>query len=209
MIGMENKMTNPFDLKITCVRLTYSDKMKESLKYKREYEEIEILIRCQERNNIICNIACELKDNTLVLFHYNEHGENLYDQICKNVKEKNLSKEVILCDGSEWNLQQQLPMNDENIILASHPQVYNEKFEIPFIDNIVFAVPWKSEIINSHSIGEGLSLKVGKTHCHLYDLMDDLSTEEWGSSFARRAVERWKVYKEREDKPEAGRIKVN
>jgi len=46
---------------------------------------------------------------------------------------------------------------------------------IPAVENIVNGHPVKSKITFLQSIGRGLRLKEGKTHCNLFDIGDSLA----------------------------------
>ena len=67
---------------------------------------------------------------------------------------------------------------------------------IPSIENVIFASPSKSKIRNLQSIGRGLRLKEGKTHCNLYDISDDLHWKSWKNHTLGHFAERLKTYSE-------------
>jgi superfamily II DNA or RNA helicase len=67
---------------------------------------------------------------------------------------------------------------------------------IPSIENVIFASPSKSKIRNLQSIGRGLRLKNGKTHCNLYDISDDLHWKSWRNHTLGHLAERLKTYAE-------------
>lgn len=211
----EDNSSNPFNLKTTCIRLKHSQQMRKLTRFKHVYEETALLVQHSNRNNFICDLSCKLKGNTLVLFHYIEkHGELLYKQIETKVKKDRADKNVLFSAGiidisDEETLREEMHRNNENIILSSHSRVYDRDFKISSVDNIILAVPWKDEIRNSYSIGKGLSLKEGKTHANLYDLMDDMQTLDWTNHFTRRAKNRMKVYAQEKNVIKTMSVEIN
>jgi superfamily II DNA or RNA helicase len=93
-----------------------------------------------------------------------------------------------ICEGEE-----------DAIIIASYG-TFSTGINIPSIENVIFASPSKSKIRNLQSIGRGLRLKNGKTHCNLYDLADDLHWKSWKNHTLSHAAERYKTYAEEEFK---------
>jgi superfamily II DNA or RNA helicase len=67
---------------------------------------------------------------------------------------------------------------------------------MPSIENVIFASPSKSKIRNLQSIGRGLRLNEGKTHCNLYDIADDLTYKSWKNHTLNHFLERVKLYSE-------------
>ena len=81
------------------------------------------------------------------------------------------------------------------IIVASFG-TFSTGINIPSLENVIFASPSKSKIRNLQSIGRGLRLKDGKTHCNLYDIADDLHWKSWKNHTLNHAAERYKTYAE-------------
>ena len=65
---------------------------------------------------------------------------------------------------------------------------------IPSIENIIFASPSKSVIRVLQSVGRGLRLNTGKSHCNLYDLTDDLHWKGWKNHTLKHGADRYKIY---------------
>jgi superfamily II DNA or RNA helicase len=89
---------------------------------------------------------------------------------------------------------------ENNAIIIASFGVYSTGINIPSIENVIFASPSKSKIRNLQSIGRGLRLKEGKTHCNLYDIADDLHWKSWKNHTLNHAAERYKTYAEEEFK---------
>ena len=81
------------------------------------------------------------------------------------------------------------------IIIASYA-TYQQGINIPSIENIIFASPTKSKIRSLQSIGRGLRLNDGKTHCTLFDIADDLSWKKSKNHTLKHLTERLKIYSE-------------
>jgi superfamily II DNA or RNA helicase len=88
---------------------------------------------------------------------------------------------------------------DNAIIIASFG-VFSTGVNIPSIENVIFASPSKSKIRNLQSIGRGLRLKNGKTHCNLFDISDDLSWKSKKNHTMNHFTERLKTYTEEQFK---------
>ena len=84
---------------------------------------------------------------------------------------------------------------NDAIIVASYG-VFSTGVNIPSIENVIFASPTKSKIRNLQSIGRGLRLKDGKTHCKLFDVADDISWKSKSNHTLRHLKERVKIYAE-------------
>jgi superfamily II DNA or RNA helicase len=84
---------------------------------------------------------------------------------------------------------------NDAIILASYG-VFSTGINIPSIENVIFASPTKSKIRNLQSIGRGLRLKEGKTHCNLFDIADDLHWKSWKNHTLRHLQDRVQIYAE-------------
>lgn len=192
------------DLKITALLLKYSDEVRKSVapkvvdgkKITLDYQdEIDMLVQSEKRNKFIRNLALGCKGNTLVLFQFVEkHGAPLYEMI----KERAGDRPVyfihgdIKVDEREY-IRKILSTQTDAIVVASFGTT-STGINIPSIENIIFASPSKSIIRNLQSIGRGLRLNKGKTHCNLYDLTDDLHWKSWKNHTLKHGAERYKLY---------------
>ena len=192
------------DLKITALLLKYSDEVRKSVapkvvdgkKITLDYQdEIDMLVQSEKRNKFIRNLALGCQGNTLVLFQFVEkHGAPLYEMI----KERAGDRPVyfihgeIKVDEREY-VRKILSTQTDAIVVASFGTT-STGINIPSIENIIFASPSKSIIRNLQSIGRGLRLNKGKTHCNLYDLTDDLHWKSWKNHTLKHGAERYKLY---------------
>jgi superfamily II DNA or RNA helicase len=189
-------------LNITCVLLKYPEEVRKGRKNNTYQEEMDFIVGNEARNKFIRNLAIKSSGNTLVLFQYVEkHGKVLLDLI--NAKAHDKRKIFFVYGGTETADREAIRKitegEDDTIIIASYG-TFSTGINIPSIENVIFASPSKSKIRNLQSIGRGLRLKDGKTHCNLYDLADDLHWKSWKNHTLGHAAERYKTYAEEEFK---------
>lgn len=182
-------------LKITALLLKHGDETRKSMNKADYPTEVDFLVSCDRRNRFIRNLAVNSKGNTLVLFQLVEkHGEPLYEMI----KEKAEDRPVYIIHGDvpvkeREAIRRRLATETNAIIVASYGTM-STGINIPSIENIVFASPSKSVIRVLQSIGRGLRLNTGKSHCNLYDLTDDLHWKSWKNHTLKHGAERYKIY---------------
>ena len=138
-------------------------------------EEIDYLVSCQRRNNLIVNLSAGLSGNSLILFERVEkHGKVLYKQL----QEKYPDKDVYLIyggvkSGKREEIRKVLEHKENAIIIASY-QTFQAGINIKKLHNVIFASPSKSKIRVFQSIGRGLRTHSTKSEAVLYDISDDL-----------------------------------
>ena len=186
------------NLNITCVILKYSEEIRKAQKNMTYQDEMDFIVTNEARNKFIRNLAVKSEGNTLVLFQYVEkHGKVLYEAIKNKAHDKR--KIFFVYGGTETSDRESIRHITEGesdaIIIASFG-TFSTGINIPSIENVIFASPSKSKIRNLQSIGRGLRLKEGKTHCNLYDLADDLHWKSWKNHTLNHAAERYKTYAE-------------
>ena len=186
------------NLKIKCLVLKY-DEITRKIRNKNSYQsEMDFLVTHEKRNRFIRNLAVNCEGNTLILFQYVEkHGKILYDMIKAKVHEDR--KVFFIYGGTEVEAREEArklaEKENDALILASFG-VFSTGVNIPSIQNVIFASPSKSKIRNLQSIGRGLRLKDGKTHCNLFDIADDLHWKSWKNHTLRHLQERVQTYAE-------------
>ena len=186
------------NLNITCVILKYSEEIRKAQKNMTYQDEMDFIVSNEARNKFIRNLAVKSEGNTLVLFQYVEkHGKVLYEAIKNKAHDKR--KIFFVYGGTETSDRESIRHITEGesdaIIIASFG-TFSTGINIPSIENVIFASPSKSKIRNLQSIGRGLRLKEGKTHCNLYDIADDLHWKSWKNHTLNHAAERYKTYAE-------------
>lgn len=189
-------------LNISCVVFKYPEDVRQSRKNNTYQDEIDWIVSNEKRNKFIRNLALKNTGNTLVLFQYVEkHGKILYEMIKQKAHDDR--KIFFVYGGTETSDREAIrhitELENDAIIVASFG-TFSTGINIPSIENVIFASPSKSKIRNLQSIGRGLRLKNGKTHCNLYDLADDLHWKSWKNHTLNHAAERYRTYTEEEFK---------
>lgn len=186
------------NLKIKCLILKYDEITRKTMKGMPYQKEMDFLVDHSGRNKFIRNLAASCEGNTLVLFNYVErHGVPLYEMIKRKVGD---TREVILIHGgikTEDRELARITANEQsNVIIVASYATMSTGVNIPSIQNVIFASSSKSKIRNLQSIGRGLRLKDGKTHCNLFDIADDLHWKSWKNHTLNHLQERIKTYAE-------------
>lgn len=187
------------NLKIRALLFKYTDEIRKANAKLDFPQEIDFLVTNAKRNRFISNLAVGCKGNTLVLFQFVErHGEPLFQQI--NEKAQFDGRPVYFIHGGidveeRESIRNVLSSQDNAIVVASFGTM-STGINIPSIENIIFASPTKSVIRVLQSIGRGLRLNTGKTHCTLYDITDDMHWKSWKNHTLKHGAERYKIYAE-------------
>ena len=143
-------------------------------------EEMDYLVSNDARNIFIVNLVRSLKGNTLVLFQYVEkHGVILHSMMSNTDMGGNLHYVYGGTDTEDREAVRGIvEKNNEDTILASYG-TFSTGVNIKRIDNIVFASPSKSRIRNLQSIGRGLRKTNDKDKLRLFDIADDLQSDNY------------------------------
>jgi superfamily II DNA or RNA helicase len=182
-------------LQITSLLLKHPEDVRKAHS-KMEYDvEVDYIVGCEKRNKFIRNLSLICKGNTLVLFQFVEkHGEPLYEMI----KSKAGDRPVYIIHGGvnvkEREAIRRKLATESNAIVVSSYGTMSTGINIPSIENIIFASPSKSVIRVLQSVGRGLRLNTGKSHCNLYDLTDDLHWKGWKNHTLKHGADRYKIY---------------
>jgi len=185
-------------LNITCLILKYSEEIRQTNKNNKYQEEMDWIVSHEPRNKFIRNLALKSTGNTLVLFQYVEkHGKVLYEMIKQQAhKDRKVFFVYGGTDTSDREAIRHITEGEDDAIIIASFGTFSTGINIPSIENVIFASPSKSKIRNLQSIGRGLRLKKGKTHCNLYDMADDLHWKSWKNHTLNHAAERYKTYAE-------------
>ena len=167
-------------------------------KFETFEDEVQYIITHEKRNNLIRNLALDLKGNTLILFARVEaHGEPLYEMINNNTVEH---RNVFFVHGGvptedREKIREITEKQDNAIIVASYG-TFSTGINIKRLHNVIFASPSKSRIRNLQSIGRVLRKGNGKVKATLYDIADDISTKSRKNYTLNHLIERIKIYNE-------------
>ena len=161
-------------------------------------QEMEYLCMHTRRSNFICNLALDLKGNTLILFNYIEkHGEPLWEMINNKVSK---DRKIFFIHGGVDAYEREearsiCEREKDAIILASYG-TFSTGINIKNLHNVIFASPSKSRVRNLQSIGRVLRKGDNKAQAVLYDIADDCSKDHQYNYTLRHLSERIKIYDE-------------
>jgi len=178
-------------LDIQCVVLKYKPQ-----KFDTYEEEIQFLISNEKRNKFLCNLAVDLKGNTLMLYSRVEsHGKVLYEMINKNVTH---GRKVFFIhggvDAEDRELVRKITEEENNAIIVASYGTFSTGINIKKLHNVIFASPSKSRIRNLQSIGRVLRKGKDKNKAKLYDIADDLTKGSRKNYTLNHFIERVKIY---------------
>ena len=190
------------NLKIKCIVLKHPS-IKERMSYA---EEIQYLVANEKRNNFISNLLLHLDGNTLCLFQLVEkHGKILYDK----VKEKgNVYFVYGGTNATEREEIREIVNESKNSITVASYGVFSTGINIPNINNIVLASPYKSKIKVLQSIGRGLRRSVLKDSILVFDIADDISYRERWNFTLTHFTERLNIYNEEQFNYEISKVRL-
>ena len=191
---MDKKQLAQLDIKV--LLLKYKDEYcREVVKYKYQ-DEIDWIVRYENRNNFIANLALDQDGNTLVLFQYVEkHGKPLYDLILKKAHKR---RKIFYVSGeTDTDTREhvrKITEEQKNAIIVASLGTFSTGVNIRNLHNIVFASPSKSQIKVLQSIGRGLRKSDDGKDTTLYDIADDLHWKSAKNYTLQHAAERIKIY---------------
>jgi len=217
LFGPVEKVTSTSDLmekdllsklKIDCILLKHSEKIREQTKRLKYQDEIDWLVHYEPRNNFIRDLSTNLTGNTLVLFQYVEkHGKKLFEMIEEKAKNR---KVFFVYGGTDVETREevrQITEEEKDAIIVASFGTFSTGISIKRLHNIVFASPSKSRIRVLQSIGRQLRKSEHKDVAKLYDIGDDLHWKSWKNHTLRHFVERIKIY--RSEKFEYHSVMIN
>lgn len=183
-------------LKIKMILLNYPDHVKKDLKGMDYRAEINYLVGNEQRTDFIVNLANACTGNTLILFSFvTRHGSVIYEKLLKKAIPGRLVKFVHGgVDVDEREEIRRIVETESNAIIIATSSIFSTGTNIPSLENIIFAMPTKSSIRVRQSIGRGLRLKSGKSHCTLFDISDDLSWKAYRNTTLKHMQDRVVIY---------------
>lgn len=182
--------------KIVRVLLKYNEEYKKRI-FKADYkEEIDFIISCKARNEIIKNFAKNTQNNTLLLFRLKDkHLVELYNQLIEEDK----SKKYFMYTGDTTPEEKELikkyvEENNDACVLGTEGSI-STGISIRNLHNFGFCHPLKSSIIVLQSIGRMLRLHKDKEYATIFDFCDDFSTKSWINTALKHSYDRTDYYK--------------
>jgi superfamily II DNA or RNA helicase len=167
-------------------------------KFERYEDEIQFIITNEKRNNLIKNLALDLKGNTLVLFSRVEtHGLPLYELINNGSDD---TRKIFFVhggvDAQEREQVREITEREHDAIIVASYGVFSTGISIKNLHNVIFASPSKSRIRNLQSIGRVLRKGNNKDKATLYDIADDSTYGSRKNYTLNHFIERVKIYTE-------------
>ena len=184
------------ELNIKRLVLDYSADARRDCEQKSYQDEIEFIVTNEKRNRLIRNLALDQNGNTLVLFNFVEkHGKPLFDLIQDKADEK---RKVFFVSGSVATSDREairgIVEKQKNAIIVASLGTFSTGINIRNLHNIVFASPSKSQIRVLQSIGRGLRKSDNEVATTLYDVIDNISTDNRKNFAWLHGEERLKIY---------------
>ena len=182
------------NLDINCVLLKHPPK-----KFETYEDEVQYLIKHEQRNKFLRNLALDLKGNTLLLYSRVEtHGEILYEMINNNKNDENRKVFFIHggVDAHEREQVRSITETEKNAIIVASYGTFSTGINIRNLHNVIFASPSKSKIRNLQSIGRVLRKGSNKSKAVLYDIADDCTYNSQKNYTLNHLIERIKIYNE-------------
>lgn len=183
------------ELDIKCLQLNHSTYPKKKMKYP---EEMDFICSSEKRNKFICNLANSLKGNTLILVaRIESHG----DVLKKMLDESGTTKKIFYIHGGvdasdRENIRAIMEKEEDAIVIGSFGCV-STGWSVRNLHNVIFGFPSKSFIRVVQSIGRGLRRSSTKSHCVLYDVVDNINENNFAWN---HFLERVKIYTEQQFK---------
>jgi len=167
-------------------------------KFETFEDEVQYIIGHEKRNRFICNLALDLKGNSLILFARVEaHGQPLYEMInSKKIDNRNVFFIHGGVDTEDREKVREITEQESNAIIVASYGTFSTGINIKNLHNIIFASPSKSRIRNLQSIGRVLRKGDKKSKATLYDIADDIRYKSRKNYTLNHLIERIKIYNE-------------
>lgn len=198
------------DFEIKCLVLKYPETLCKQAKTLDYHQEMDLIVSNPARNNFITNLTLSLEGNSLVLFQFVEkHGKILHDLIQKKShKERKVFLVFGETEAEDREKVRAIAEKEKDAIIVASFGTFSTGVNIRNLHNIVFASPSKSKIRNLQSIGRGLRLGEAKDKATLYDIADDLRSDNYVNYTMKHYAERVKTYHEEKFKVSTHKVEL-
>jgi superfamily II DNA or RNA helicase len=196
------------ELNINRLVLDYSADARRECEAKNYQDEIEYIVTNEKRNRLIRNLSLDQKGNTLVLFNFVEkHGKPLFDMIQDKADE---NRKVFFVSGnvatSDREAIRGIVEKQKNAIIVASLGTFSTGINIRNLHNIIFASPSKSQIRVLQSIGRGLRKSDNNVATTLYDIIDNISTDNKKNFAWLHGLERLRIYEKEKFKTKTYKV---
>lgn len=195
---------------IECLVLKHNDEDRRLVSKLDYAKEIDFIVDCESRNNLVVNLSLAQTGNTLVLFHRVEkHGIPLF----KSIQKKSDPKRKVFyvsgtVDAGEREKIREITEGEKNAIIVASMGVFSTGVNIRNLHTIIFASPTKSQIKVLQSIGRGLRKSDDGRATTIYDIGDDLSWKKSKNYTLEHAISRVKIYAKEKFKYKIHEVKL-
>lgn len=183
-------------LAINILLLKYPEEVCQQLKKAKYPDEVDFIVKYEQRNKFISNLALDQDGNTLVLFQFVEkHGKVLHSMISDKAHERR--KVFFVSGATDVDDREQIRSiveKEKNAIIVASMGTFSTGINIRNIHNIIFSSPSKSQIRVLQSIGRGLRKSDDGRDTVLYDIADDLHYKTHKNYTLQHSAERIKIY---------------
>lgn len=181
------------DTQVNIVQLDYSTNDKKFVHGMAYNEEINFLIAHKYRNDVIANLAKNLRGNSLFLFgRIDDHQKIVFEKIKKHVKHAYLINGEV--GAKERDEIKQIIESGNNVVLFASVGTCSTGLSIKKLHNMVFCHPTKSVIRVLQSVGRMLRLHDTKSTAQIFDLVDNLKYEDEPNYALKHAATRYGYY---------------
>ena len=136
--------------------------------------ELDFIAESPFRNDVLKTLCNNFDNNALILIDFLAHGENLYNVLnsqCKDKKVYYIRGEV---EVSEREKVKQLMEERTDVIVVAISKIFSTGIDIKNLHYIIFASGGKAKIKTVQSIGRGLRLHKDKKELIIFDIADQL-----------------------------------
>jgi superfamily II DNA or RNA helicase len=183
------------DVEIKILVLKYSEVERKNHSKDDYQTEIAFLYDHKGRNRFIENLALSLPGNTLLLFQRVEaHGIPLYENLSERSKKVPVYYVSGMIEGEDREQIRKIVNEHENSITVASVGTFSTGVNIPNINNIIVAAPTKSTIRILQTIGRGLRKTKTKTHCTVFDVVDNMQWKKRQNYTLKHYAERLRIY---------------
>lgn len=126
------------------------------------------------RNKVISKVIDNLKNNSLILIDFIEHGEVLTQTLKSNCKDKDIFFIRGEVDVEERDKIKNLMEEKNNICVVAISKIFSTGINIKNLHYIIFAGGGKAKVKIIQSIGRGLRLHQDKEKLIIFDIADQL-----------------------------------
>lgn len=183
-------------LKIKAIVLNYPEEVHRLFaKSKPSYkDEISYLTTNVQRNKFLCNLATSLKQNTLLLFQFVQHGKEIHNMLTQMNPDRIVRIVYGGVEGEEREEIRKLAEKNDNVIIVASYKTFSTGVNIKNLHNIISGSPSKSRIRVLQSIGRALRKNETKEDATMYDIADDISWKSYRNHTLKHLHERIDMY---------------